>query len=97
MKKILHSINMQYFFIIIIDKQQKRYFVLKTPYSAQIESIMLHPNKSVYELHTHPDTYKDRLERLDDIKHLRLRGYRYKRRLLNEFLNNYEKGYIKDY
>lgn len=74
------------YFAVITDKIRKKYIVVKTSFIEALESIFIQQNKEVYSMQVFSDRYNDRLERIEYIKFLRKRGYRFKYRLLFDFL-----------
>lgn len=74
------------YFAVITDKIRKKYIVVKTTFIEALESIFIQQNKEVYSMQVFSDRYNDRLERIEYIKFLRKRGYRFKYRLLFDFL-----------
>lgn len=74
------------YFAVITDKIRKKYIVVKTTYIEALESIFIQQNKEVFSIQIFSDRYNDRLERIEYIKFLRKRGYRFKYRLLFDFL-----------
>lgn len=74
------------YFVVITDKIRKKYIVVKTTFIEALESIFIQQNKEVCSMQVFSDRYNDRLERIEYIKFLRKRGYRFKYRLLFDFL-----------
>lgn len=74
------------YFVVITDKMRKKYIVVKTLFIAALENIFMHQDKEVYSMQAFSDRYNDRLERIEYIKFLRKRGYKFKYRLLFDFL-----------
>lgn len=74
------------YFAVITDKIRKKYIVVKTIYIEALESIFIQQDKEVYSMQVFSDRYNDRLERIEYIKFLRKRVYRFKYRLLFDFL-----------
>lgn len=68
------------YFAVITDKIRKKYIVVKTFY--RIKSVFIQLDKEVYS-QVFSDRYNDRLERIEYIKFC---GYRFKYRLLFDFL-----------
>lgn len=74
------------YFAVMTDKIRKKYIVIKTSFIDALESIFIHQDKGHYSMQVFSDRYNDRLERIEYIKFLRKRGYRFKYRLLFDFL-----------
>ncbi|CDE59187.1 unknown [Fusobacterium sp. CAG:439] len=74
------------YFAVITDKLRKKYIVVKTSFIEALEGVFIQQDKEIYSMQAFSDRYNDRLERIEYIKFLRKRGYRFKYRLLFDFL-----------
>ena len=74
-------------FIVIKDSIQKQYYVLKTPYLPEFYSILKRKNTMRYKLKVFENNYTQRLFKIFYIKYLISKKYRYRRKLLNDFLS----------
>lgn len=74
------------YFAVITDKIQKKYIVVKTLYIEAFESIFIQQNKKIYSMQVFSECYNDRLERIEYIKFLRKRGYRFRYKLIFDFI-----------
>lgn len=74
-------------FIVIKDNLQKEYYVLKTPFLPEFYSIIRRKNSSRYKLKVFENTYTQRLFKIFYVKYLISQKYRYRRKLLNDFLS----------
>lgn len=74
------------YFAVITDKLRKKYIVVKTSFIEALEGVFIQQDKEIYSMQAFSDHYNDRLERIEYINFLRKRGYRFKYRLLFEFL-----------
>lgn len=74
------------YFAVITDKLRKKYIVVKTSFIEALEGVFIQQDKEIYSMQAFSDRYNDRLERIEYIKFLRKRGYRFKYRLLIDFL-----------
>lgn len=75
-------------FIVIKDIIKKFYFVLKTPYLPEFFSMFKQKDNSRFRLKIFNDTYSDRVFKLFYVKYLLANKYRYRRRVLVEFLSS---------
>ena len=73
------------YFAVITDKIRKKYIVVKTSFIDAIESIFIRQDKGHYCRYFQTGIM-DRLERIEYVKFLRQRGYKFKYRLLFDFL-----------
>lgn len=77
---------MENYFIVIIDKIKRKYYVVRTSYLFAFESIYLKKNKKEWSMMIFSDDYSERINRLKFIKGIRRDNYRFMRKLLGEFL-----------
>ena len=74
-------------FIIILDETKKQYYVIKTPFLPEFYSIIKRKSDKKYKLKVFYVSYPQRLMKIFYIKFLLNQKYKYRRRLLNEFLS----------
>ncbi len=74
-------------FIIILDETKKQYYVIKTPFLPEFYSIIKRKSDKKYKLKVFNVTYPQHLMKIFYIKFLLNQKYKYRRRLLNEFLS----------
>nr|DAJ74754.1 MAG TPA: hypothetical protein [Caudoviricetes sp.] len=73
-------------FLLIIDKENKKYYLQRTSYLDAFESIYLRKNKELYAMMIFSNKFSERVKRISFIKGLRRDNFRFKKNLLNEFL-----------
>ena len=73
-------------FLLIIDKDNKKYYLQRTSYLQAFESIYLQKNKETYAMMIFSNKFSERVKRISFIKGLRRDNFRFKKKLLNEFL-----------
>lgn len=78
--------NEEIWFILILDKENKKYYLQRTSYLDAFESIFLRKNKEKYAMLIFSNKLFERIKRLSFIKGLRRDNFRFKKNLLNEFL-----------
>ena len=74
-------------FIIILDETKKQYYVIKTPFLPEFYSIIKRKSDKKYKLKVFDVSYTQSLMKIFYIKFLLKQKYKYRRRLLNEFLS----------
>lgn len=74
-------------FIIILDETKKQYYVIKTPFLPEFYSIIKRKSDKKYKLKVFDVSYPQRLMKIFYIKFLLNQKYKYRRKLLNEFLS----------
>ena len=74
-------------FIIIQDETRKEYYVLKTPFLPEFYSIIKRKSGRRYKLKVFENKYAERLVKLFYVKFLLRKKYKYRRKVLNEFLS----------
>lgn len=75
-------------FIVIKDTHKKQYYVLKTPFLPEFYSIIKRKNSSRYKLKIFEDNYAQRVMKIFYVKYLIANKFRYRRKLLNDFLSD---------
>lgn len=75
-------------FIVIKDNLKKQYYVLKTPFLPEFYSIIKRKNSSRYKLKIFEDNYAQRVMKIFYVKYLIANKYKYRRKLLNDFLSD---------
>lgn len=93
MKEYLNSSNYNetqdekhIWFLLIINKDNKKYYLQRTSYLQAFESIYLQKNKETYAMMIFSNKFSERVKRISFIKGLRRDNFRFKKNLLNEFL-----------
>lgn len=75
-------------FIVIKDEYKKNYYVVKTPYLPEFYSMMKQKNSSRYKFKIFSDKYSERVLKLLYIRYLIACKYRYRRKVIAEFLSS---------
>ena len=75
-------------FIIIQDELKKLYYVLKTPFLPEFYSIIKRKYSKNYKLKVFENTYPQRLMKIFYVKFLLNKKYKYRRKLLSDFLSD---------
>lgn len=75
-------------FIIIQDELKKQYYVLKTPFLPEFYSIIKRKYGKHYKLKVFENTYPQRLMKIFYVKFLLRKKYKYRRKLLSDFLSS---------
>ena len=74
-------------FIIIQDELKKLYYVLKTPFLPEFYSI-IRRKYGKYKLKVFENTYPQRLMKIFYVRFLLNKKYKYRRKLLSDFLSD---------
>ncbi len=77
-------------FIVIKDDLKKQYYVLKTPFLPEFYSIIKRQNSNRYKLKVFENNYAQRILKIFYVKYLLSNKYKYRRKLLNDFLSGNE-------
>lgn len=75
-------------FIVIKDELKKQYYVLKTPYLPEFYSIIKRKYTKRFKLKVFENTYPQRLLKILYVRYLITNKYRYRRKLLSDFLSD---------
>ena len=73
-------------FLLIIDKENKKYYMQRTSYLEAFESIYLQKDKEKFAMMIFSSKFSERVKRISFIKGLRRDNFRFRKNLLNEFL-----------
>lgn len=73
-------------FLLILNKENKKYYLVRTSYLEAFESIYIRKNKEIYAMMIFSNKFSERVRRISFIKGLRRDNFRFKKNLLNEFL-----------
>lgn len=76
-------------FLLIIDKENKKYYMQRTSYLDAFEGIYIQKNKEKYAMMIFSSKFSERVKRISFIKGLRRDNYRFRKNLLNEFLMDF--------
>lgn len=77
-------------FIIIKDQLKKQYYVLNTPFLPEFYSIIKRKSSNRYKLKVFENNYPQRILKIFYVKYLLSQKYKYRRKLLNDFLSSNE-------